>query len=54
MVFDKYSKLILWNKAIEQIGEMKIKKILDIKEIINEYDIYILDDHKNMKYKIKR
>ncbi len=54
LVFDKYSKLILWNKAIEQIGEMKIKKILDIKEIINEYDIYILDDHKNMKYKIKK
>ncbi|NFG98456.1 PAS domain S-box protein [Clostridium sporogenes] len=54
LVFDKHSKLILWNKAIEQIGGMKIKKILGIKEIINEYDIYILDNHKNMKYKIKK
>ncbi len=27
---------------------------MDIEEIINEYDIYILDDHKNMKYKIKK
>ncbi|WP_251860561.1 PAS domain-containing sensor histidine kinase [Clostridium sp. Marseille-Q2269] len=53
MVFDKNSKLILCNKAIEQIAGMKVKHLRDIKDVINQYDIYTLDDVKNTKYEIK-
>lgn len=54
LVFDKNCKLILWNKAIERIGGVKIKKVLNIEKIIKDYNIYILDEYKNRKYKIKK